>query len=132
MLSSSRKMVPDHSRVTFIHGTEKSVPLEQYDCIITNFFLDVFSENHLFEVMSFLRNRLSSDGVWLCSDFRSTGRLGHKFLLWLMHGFFRMFTALESRNLLDFRPHFSKVDMRMKEEVEFRNGLIFSAVYEPI
>lgn len=131
MLELSKKRVSDHERVSFIHGTEKSIPTRNYDCIITNFFLDVFSEDDLIQVMLLLRQKLSPEGIWLCTDFRATDRASHKFLIWLMHHFFRLFSSLDAKKLLDFRPCFVKADMRLKEEKTLRRGLIFSAVYCP-
>lgn len=129
MLSLSRKSISDQSHVRFIHGNEGDIPGNDYDCIITNFFLDVFSPGSLTRVMSVLHKRLSPNAVWLCTDFRTTNRASHRFLIWLMHRFFRIFTALKAKSLLDFRPYFSKMGMVLQEEEEFRNGLIFSAVY---
>lgn len=129
MISLSRHKVPDHKNVNFIHGTEDSIPMQQYDCIITNFFLDVFAEKSLSGVMHLLKERLATEGLWLCTDFRATNRTSHKFLIWLMHRFFRTVASLESKALLDFKPHFTQVYMELEEETEYRNGLIFSAVY---
>lgn len=130
MLLLSRKSVSNHNHISFIHGTEKDIPGNDYDCIITNFFLDVFSPKNLSGVMSTLGKKLSPEAVWLCTDFRNTDRTSHRFLIWLMHRFFRLFTALDARDLLDFRPYFSEMGMVIQEEAEFRNGLIFSAVYK--
>lgn len=129
MISLARYKVPDRNNVKFIHGTEESIPMQQYDCIITNFFLDVFSEKNLSVVMRLLLEKLKTDGIWLCTDFRATNRAGHKLLIWLMHRFFRLYASLESKVLLDFRPYFARVHMELQEETEYRNGLIFSAVY---
>lgn len=129
MLSLSRKSVSDQSHIRFIHGTEKDIPGNDYDGIITNFFLDVFSPDNLTGVMSALGDRLSPGAIWLCTDFRTTKRVSHRFLIWLMHRFFRVFTALEANDLLDFRPYFSKAGMSLQQETQFRKGLIFSAIY---
>lgn len=129
MLTLSRPKVADDSMVHFIHGTESSIPDSVYDCIITNFFLDVFSENSLNQVMSLLRKRLCPGGIWICTDFRTTRRMDHRFLIWLMHRFFKWSVSLEAKRLLDFRPFFAERGMVLNEEVLFKNGLIFSACY---
>ncbi|GAB5525028.1 MAG: hypothetical protein Roseis2KO_29000 [Roseivirga sp.] len=131
MISLAKDKTPENNYVNFIHGTEVSIPMQQYDCIITNFFLDVFSGKNLLGVMGLFRQRLRTGGIWLCTDFRATSRMDHKFLIWLMHLFFRMFASLESKALLDFRPYFAQVNMELEVESEYRNGLIFSAVYRP-
>lgn len=129
MLVLSMAKVSKDSTVSFIHGTESSIPESVYDCIITNFFLDVFNEKSLNQVMSLLGKKICAGGIWICTDFRTTRRMDHRFLIWLMHRFFRWFTSLEAKRLLDFRPFFTETGMVLNEEVEFRNGLIFSARY---
>lgn len=131
MLSLSRNQISPEDNVTFIHGTELDIPERCYDCIITNFFLDVFSSEQLMNTMKLLRGRLAVHGIWLCTDFRDTGKGRHRFLIWLMHRFFHLFASLEAKRLLDFRPCFMHIGMELEQETELRNGLIFSAVYRP-
>jgi ubiquinone/menaquinone biosynthesis C-methylase UbiE len=130
MLTLSKRRVAPEASITFVHGTEESIPGAGYDCIITNFFLDVFPANRLSTVISHLAQRLNAQGVWLCTDFRNTGRLNHRLLLWTMHTFFKLCAGLESGKLSDFRSYFSGQGLTLTEERLLRKGLVFSAVYK--
>lgn len=130
MLEKTQIRVTEPGTVCFIHGTEKNVPGEDYDCIITNFFLDVFSEEYLPEVIDLLRQKLAPEGAWICTDFRQTGKKRHRLLIWLMHRFFRIFSRLSSRQLNDINQQLELSGLVKKDEKRWRNGLVFSAVYQ--
>lgn len=129
MLKLSQRRLKTNTQVTFVHGTEQDIPAGEYDWIITNFFLDVFGPDRLTEVMAVLKSHLAANGTWICTDFRNTDRPVHRFLLWSMHRFFRVFTRLEANELIDFRPCFLKAKMNLLTEKEYRKGLVFSALY---
>ncbi|WP_339695059.1 methyltransferase domain-containing protein [uncultured Roseivirga sp.] len=129
MISLSKKNCVKDS-VNFIHGDESAIPLGQkYDVIITNFFLDVFSEPRLDQVMTTLSEKLDKDGIWICSDFQNNGRFSHQLLLWLMFRFFKITSKLESKSLLNFDLKFKKIGHSRSENFTLMNGLIFSSVY---
>lgn len=129
MISLSKKNCVKDS-VNFIHGDESAIPLGQkYDVIITNFFLDVFSEPRLEQVITTLSEKLDKDGIWICSDFQNTGRFSHQLLLWLMFRFFKITSKLESKSLLNFDLKFKKIGHSRSENFTLMNGLIFSSVY---
>ncbi|WP_339608914.1 methyltransferase domain-containing protein [uncultured Roseivirga sp.] len=129
MISLSKKNCVKDS-VNFIHGDESVLPLGQkYDVIITNFFLDVFSEPRLDQVMTTLSEKLDKNGIWICSDFQNTGRFSHQLLLWLMFRFFKITSKLESKSLLNFDLKFKKISHSRSENFTLMNGLIFSSVY---
>lgn len=130
MLVLSERRMPAEAKVTFVHGTEENIPGSAYDCIITNFFLDVFRADRLSALMLRLAQTLNTEGLWLCTDFRNTERLDHKLLLWTMHTFFKLCTGLQSGKLSDFRPYFSEHELTLTEESLWRRGLVFSAVYK--
>ncbi len=131
MLDLSKTQVRAEANVTFIHGTEQEIPGQYYDCIITNFFLDVFAREQLLPAMTLMKEKLKATGVWFCTDFRDSGKHHHRFLIWLMHRFFRLFASLEANRLLDFRSYFADIEMVLSRETIFRKGLIFSSVYRP-
>src|SRR5690349_4539104 len=70
MLELSKVKAKQSSRVHFIHGTEDSVPRSiQFDVVITNFYLDLFTETSLERVIDKIRNTMRSQAIWLVSDF---------------------------------------------------------------
>jgi len=72
-----------------------------YDVIVTFFVLDVFSLNDLQHVCNRIYSMLKPGGLLLYADFKAPQSARHKFLLWLMIGFFRVSTRLGSTQLLD-------------------------------
>ncbi|WP_323755719.1 class I SAM-dependent methyltransferase [Roseivirga sp.] len=130
MISLSRRNSAFNDSIDFIHGEENAIPIDhKYDVIITNFFLDVFSEPRLDQVMSTLSGKLHNGGMWICSDFYDTKKTRHRFLLWLMFSFFRITAKLESESLINFDPKFKKRGHSRSENFTLMNGLIFSSVY---
>ncbi|MGW8122492.1 class I SAM-dependent methyltransferase [Roseivirga echinicomitans] len=129
MISLSKKHCGLKQSVDFIHGDESAIPNEQFDVMITNFFLDVFAEPRLDEVINILTEKLNPNGLWICSDFYDTGKVSHRFLLWLMFKFFGFTTQLESTALIDFDLKLKKRGHSRSENFTLMNGLIFSAVY---
>jgi ubiquinone/menaquinone biosynthesis C-methylase UbiE len=130
MIKMTERRLQTSWKVTLICGDEKAIPEEFYDVLITNFFLDVFSAEKLNKVMAQLSDRLSSHGLWFCTDFRHTNRLEHQFIIWLMLQFFRFSARLESRSLLNFQAFFKDLPMKQIDYHEFSKELIFSSLYQ--
>lgn len=131
MLALAENRIPQSANIQFIHGTEADIPTNNYDGIITNFFLDVFKEDRLVEILQRLEIKLKKDGVWLCTDFQKTGKFIQDLLLKIMHVFFRLVSNLESNTLLDFEPEFHKLNCRSIKDRSFYFGMIKAAVYRP-
>ena len=129
MMERSKARDVNYTNVEFIIGTEADIPETIYDGIITNFFLDVFDEERLKEIMHHLKAKLSKDGIWLCTDFQETGKLYQRFLLKLMHLFFGLISNLDANVLFDFEIEFNKLSLYCLKKQTFYNGMIFSAVY---
>ncbi|MFT6971798.1 MAG: phospholipid N-methyltransferase [Roseivirga sp.] len=130
MIKRTEKRLRPSWKVALICGDEKAIPEEIYDVLITNFFLDVFSADHLNKVMNQLAEQLSLQGLWFCTDFRHTNRLKHKLIIWSMLLFFRFSAQLESKVLLDFQSYFRAFPFDQIQHKEFSKGLIFSDVYQ--
>ncbi|MGK0487971.1 MAG: ubiquinone/menaquinone biosynthesis C-methylase UbiE [Candidatus Endobugula sp.] len=130
MIKRTEKRLQPGWKVALICGDEKAIPDEFYDVLITNFFLDVFSADHLNKVMNQLSEQLSPRGLWFCTDFQHTNRLKHKLIIWSMLLFFRFSAQLESKVLLDFQSYFRALPFDQIQHKEFSKGLIFSDVYQ--
>jgi ubiquinone/menaquinone biosynthesis C-methylase UbiE len=130
MIKMTEKRLQPSWKVALICGDEKAIPKEFYDVLITNFFLDVFSADHLNKVMNQLAEQLSPQGLWFCTDFRHTNRLKHKLIIWSMFLFFRFSAHLESKVLLDFHSYYWDLPMKQIDYQELSKGLIFSSVYQ--
>jgi ubiquinone/menaquinone biosynthesis C-methylase UbiE len=130
MIALSEERIPITSKVRFIHGTEVDIPAISYDCIITNFFLDVFEEERLLEVMYLLKTKLKQEGIWLCTDFQITDNWVHNLLLKAMHVFFALVSNLDAKTLLDFEGEFNKMNFCKANGQNFYSGMIHAAVYK--
>ena len=85
--------------VQFIQGTEKDIPKDiKFDFIITNFYLDLFSDKNLVAVLERIREHTKTSSVWLVTDFIET-TLWHRWMLKLMYLFFRIVCSIECSHL---------------------------------
>ena len=135
-LDQSKKMLAAASEkrtngVTFIEADFLSWDSEtSYDVIICPFFLDVFSVQHLELVIAKISALLRPEGQLIVTDFQDTGKRKHKFLLVLMHRFFRVTARLESKQIQPLRSIIGNMDFFKKQEaIEWMDGLIFSERY---
>lgn len=131
MLAAAQKMAGDQAvRVKFIHGTEKAIPAElQFDVIITNFFLDLFTDTSLLRIVKHLISFLRQGGCWLVTDFYDGGKWWQRMLLHVMFIFFRTITGIESRRLADWNTALLSRELQQKESAFYFRGFIRSVVY---
>ncbi len=99
----------------------------KFDIIICPFFLDCFDEINLHQVLRKIKSSLKSEGNLLVIDFKKNGFNG--LMLKSMHVFFRIFSKLESKSLLDIHQKVLDVGFReAKVKFSHRNQL-FSRLY---
>lgn len=117
-------------RVTFLHGTELDLQRSvKFDVIITNFYLDLFSENSLREKIQLIKSQLRDNGTWLATDFVRPKKRIHKLLLWVMYRFFRIATSIEATSLPSWEKQMKEQGMILVESHMFKNDFIKSAVF---
>lgn len=116
--------------VTWICGTEEDIPSEQYDVIITPFFLDMFSEQRLATIISILEKKLEDSGSWLVTDFVAEA-WWHRIYLRVMYRFFKITTAIEANTLPDWQVLFIDTGYQKVQEKDFYCSFIKSVVYQP-
>jgi ubiquinone/menaquinone biosynthesis C-methylase UbiE len=103
MISLARRRLKESAPVSFILGTEESLPaLGLFDVVITNFYLDMFSDSTLPTVLERIQSALAPDGLWLVTDFVSTNNVKHKVLLKVMYCFFRVVSRIDATHLPDW------------------------------
>lgn len=86
------------SLIQFIKGTEADVPDKDYDAVLTNFYLDLFSNAQLPNLITHVKMHLSSSALWLVTDFETHSML-QRVKVRLMYLFFRMMTGLKTHTL---------------------------------
>ncbi|MDA0193806.1 MAG: class I SAM-dependent methyltransferase [Bacteroidetes bacterium] len=121
--------------IHFIHGSEKSIPNEKYDCIISNFVMDCFSEKRLEKIMILLRSHLNDGGRWYCSEFKqnpiSYRTFWQRYIVQsLMRFFFKITTRLESDSLYDFDLYFLQNDLKEIYSKDYCGGFIVTKVWQ--
>jgi tRNA (cmo5U34)-methyltransferase len=131
MLELSRKNIEDAdlNRVLFLQGTEVSLSDEpQFDAIIANFYLDLFTPSELSGVVDRLKRTLLAEGKLVCTDF-----VNHTWwqgtLLAVMYAFFRLTTGLQNRQLADWVDVVEAQGFDRVASRSFWNGFIYSELF---
>lgn len=130
MINIARNREPfSNLEVNFIAAGYETFDEEgPFDVIITNFFLDLFSPNHLYRIIQQLDHLLQSKGFWLATDFVNTNSQWQKWLIKAMYMFFRMTTGIEAKSLSDFIASFRQAGYSICDEKTFYHGMIKSWV----
>lgn len=84
--------------VQFIKGTEADIPDKDYDAVLTHFYLDLFSDAQLPNLIAKLKMRLNNNALWLVTDFEVRTML-QRVKVRMMYLFFRMMTGLKTQAL---------------------------------
>jgi ubiquinone/menaquinone biosynthesis C-methylase UbiE len=131
MLALSRKGIQDvdAKRVTFIHGTEVILSQSaQFDTIIANFYLDLFTPAELSGVIIRLKHTLLADGQLVCTDFVNH-TVWQRMLLGVMYGFFRLTTGLQNQQLAPWRDEVEAQGFQRVQSRSFWNAFIYSELF---
>ena len=134
MLSQAQNNSKEYaSKILFLHGNESLIPnQEEFDIVITNFFLDLFNLKRLQIIISKINNSLKPNALWLITDFTITGNsffLKKKFIK-LMYTFFKFIIFIDATMLQDcFKIIESKNFLKVKASNYFY-GIILSVVFK--
>jgi len=134
MMSIAQKRCLQQKNIQFIQEDFCDfISNEKYDVIITFFFLDLFKDQKINTLIQKINDNLSTDGIWLFTDFVDTGhyRLIHKVFIKLMYAFFRLFTHVDRNSLPDFLAHINKHTFHSHQKKSFFNKLISSYILKP-
>ena len=120
--------------IEWIKGTEKDIPPNHfYDVIITNFFLDLFEQTALFEVMKKLSSLLRQEGTWLFADFsiaeKTTDAWWQRILIKSMYLFFKITCNLQTNELPAIEQAFQLSGFKKVNSKSFFRNIIVSQVY---
>jgi ubiquinone/menaquinone biosynthesis C-methylase UbiE len=117
--------------ITFVLGDEAYLSnLKDVDVVLTFYFLDVFKEDRLVEIMKKVKKSLRKNGLWLVADFNSESKNPlHRVLVFTMIKFFQFTSGLPANRLHHFAAHFKKLDFKLVQKKSWENGLLISSVY---
>ena len=100
---------------------------KKYDVIICPFFLDCFEEQNLKLTINKCKKLLKKEGVLIVSDFEE--KYSNKFLLRIMHLFFRVTSRLESNKLKPINDFVVSEGFQLVDEKFLHRNQLFSRLY---
>lgn len=128
MIRLAREKTHNPSNVNFIAGTEQVIPNRKYTVIITNFYLDLFSDNTLQNIVQKIKTHLTPGARWLATDFVSK-KGWHKIMLWMMYRFFRIAVGIEAKSLPRWEEQVERAGLAKGDSKVFFGGFIKSCRY---
>ncbi|MEQ6121568.1 class I SAM-dependent methyltransferase [Reichenbachiella sp. MALMAid0571] len=134
MIELARSQFDSKSRLNihFIHSPFEDWKSEMdFDVVICNFFLDVFTQEKLNGcILPRLKSLLSPEGRLIVTDFQNKQNLfWQRLLLWVMHVFFGKVSRLESSKLTDLSTSLNPAGFVLEKEKLFYKQMIFSQIY---
>lgn len=113
MIELAKVAVKKDLRVNFIHGTEDSIPaLVKFDAVITNFYLDLFTDIAICKAVRKIRQSLKPNAFWIATDFTSGIKWWQRVLLKVMYYFFRIVSKIKSSELPDWQREIDKAGFK--------------------
>ena len=100
---------------------------DDFDVVVCPFFLDCFNDKNLDSLITSIKRIMAYNGKLIVSDFQRTNSNG--LLIWIMHLFFRVFSGLESKKLVNIHSRIVKKGLILENEEFFHKNMIFSRVY---
>lgn len=128
MIAKARMNADNSSLIQFIAGTETDVPDQDYDALLTCFYLDLFTEPELKTLIDRLKSRMNQHGIWLATDFE-THTLWQRLKVRLMYLFFYVITGLKTKALPAWHKAMVNAGCVSLENHYTRSGLIRSVVF---
>ncbi|AHJ96574.1 class I SAM-dependent methyltransferase [Hymenobacter swuensis] len=138
MLHRSRAWLHQHmpqhmAQVEFRQGTEAALqPQEQFDAVLTFFFLDLFEPVRLRALVARLRAVLATGGVWLLADFGLPQAWWQSMLLGLMYHFFGLTTGISARQRPPIEAELYRVGLQPEAAGQFFGRMVESSVWREV
>ncbi len=105
-------------------------PLEKFDLIVTNFFLDCFTPEKLALVIEALGKMAAPTVDWLVADFeiapKGWQRCWSEIVVRALYRFFRITTVLEAKALVAPEAELARAGFVLMKRVTFLGGLLKS------
>ncbi len=131
MINMSKRRTHMHHEVHFIHGTEQDInQVNHFDLVITNFYFDLFTKEHLPQVFAKINSALRENACWIVTDFIDNGKLWQRFMLKLMYAFFRCVCGIAADKLPQWKNEFMKHRYVCIESALYYHGFIETSLYQ--
>lgn len=125
-----RARLQEINNIDFIHGTEENIPATaRFDLIITPFYLDLFADDKLTDVVNIIRKRMMPGAYWLATDFVNSSTWWGSLLEKVMYSFFRIICHIESTRLPGWEGIMKNSEFEMLDSASFYRGFIKTVWY---
>jgi SAM-dependent methyltransferase len=107
-------------------------PPEQYDLVVTHFFLDCFDEAELEILLQRVRPHVRAGALWLVSEFaipRGWAEMPSRALITGLYGAFALLTGLRTRSLPDYAGLLRQAGFARRCERSWLHGLLRSEIW---
>jgi ubiquinone/menaquinone biosynthesis C-methylase UbiE len=101
----------------------------KYDWIIFPFFLDLFEDSAILEMLDKAKSLISKNGKWIITDFANTSKIRHQLLLKMIINGITPLVNLKIKKLADINQLVLGQDMVQLASKTWGNGFIFSTIY---
>lgn len=129
MLNRARRQAT--TNIEFIHGTEENIPVTaRFDLIITPFYLDLFADDKLTDVVNRIKKAMMPGAYWLATDFVHSSTWWGSLLERVMYSFFRIICHIESTRLPAWEDIMRNSEFDMIDSASFYRGFIKAVWYK--
>ena len=128
MINRAKRNCNQAACVTFIHGTERDVPDIKFDAIITHFYMDMFSDQQLDNLITELIGKMNNPALWIVADFEKS-KWWHGLYLRMMYLFFKASKSISNNQLPDWHRIMSSRKFRNNESESFYGNFIQCRAY---
>ena len=115
-------------RVRFVHGTEHDLQEERFDVVITQFFVDMYNDYQLSQLLLQIKSTLNNGAIYLVSDFENS-KFWHKAFSRIMYLFFNLSNSIDVRSLPNWNSVFIHSSLRCIDSTSYYGNFIKSRVY---
>ena len=99
-----------------------------YDAIVTNFFLDCFTDGELSPIVHKLARHAQPNAIWIVGEFTNARR--GKLLVALMYGFFRLVAHIKASRLPNYAHLLQRHGFRCAERRLFYGGIVCAELWQ--
>ena len=122
------------SRLDLPFRKQSAETFEGYDLIVTNFFLDCFSDSQLADVVARLSSWSLPHVRWIVSDFREAhtpiARFWTRSIVRALYAAFRLTTGLRVVRLPNYAAAIARERYVLRREENSLGGLVHSSLWE--
>jgi hypothetical protein len=104
-------------------------PVHQFDCVVTHFFLDLFSPPTQGSVIKRIAEFTSTSGAWINVDFLPGRELRDHILMSLQYAFFRVVSRIEAKRCFDESAAAAACGWTVGEAISYLGGLVAAKRY---